>query len=140
MFAVEWDLVAFKRVPFGGASGDADFVEMGIDLTAADFRMEIRAEKGGVGAALVTLTKQAAGTQGICAIYDPAYYHPIAGFKGPATIIRPQIDETTLEGLVAPAPTSNDWVLYYDLHVTPVGLPKQVYFYGTFTVLPGVTQ
>lgn len=139
MFAVEVNFEAYRNAPFGGASGVADFVEWGVDLSAAAFRMEIREAPGGTGPALVTLTDAAVDAEGIHATLDMAYYHPVAGVQGMATVIRPFIAEATMQGLPAAAPARDDKVLYYDLHITVPGLPKQVYFYGTFTVKPGVT-
>ncbi|MGD9470606.1 MAG: hypothetical protein AB7G24_00745 [Novosphingobium sp.] len=138
MQAVEINLVAFKRVPFGGASGTEDFIEAG-DLSAATFRMEIRTAPGDTGDALVRLTNAAAGSRGISAAYDSAYPHPTSGAPIAATVIRPQIDEATLEALAAASPASDDLVLHYDLHITPSGGLKYVCAYGTFTIKPGVT-
>lgn len=139
MLAIEWNFEAFKRVPWGGDTGEADFVEAGVDLSGADFRMEIREQLGASATAAIVLTKQAAGTQGISAQYVANYAHPTEGDLGPATIIRPYITEANMEGLALASPESADKVWYYDLHVTPVGGLKYVYAYGTFTVKPGAT-
>lgn len=136
--AIRWDLVAWRRTPFGGAIGDGDFVEEGIDWSGATFRMELRDEPGNTATALVTLTNAAAGSQGISASYNAAWEDDAGNVVG-ATTIRVQIDEATLEALALASDPAQDRVLHYDLHVTPSGQPKRVAWYGTFTLKPGVT-
>lgn len=124
-----------KRTPWGGATGDADMVYLGIDWSAAAFRMTLAPLPG--SAALITLTNQVAGTQGISATYDAGYLHPETGVVVGATIIRPQIDEVTFEALTW-GESDEPLVLYHDMLVTPFGAPQRVFFDGTFTILAGV--
>ncbi len=137
--AVELNIGAFKRVPFGGLSGEGDIPVVGVDWSGATFKMEIRANPGDGGSALVSLSNAAAGSQGISATYDAAYAMPDGSGTVGATIIRPQIDEATIEGLSLAARTSDPLTLYYDMHVTPSGSSKRLLCFGTFTIYPGVT-
>lgn len=137
--AFQLDISVFKHTQWGGAIGNADLITLGKDWSAATFKLEVRTAKAAAGAALITLNNATAGSEGVSATYDPDYVDPENGEVAGATIIRPQIDEATLSGLAAASPASADRVLYYDLHVTPSGLPKRVYCYGAFTVDPGVT-
>lgn len=138
--AVKLDILAFKRVPFGGSSGEGDIVMIGFgDWSGATFKMEVRAQPGDTGTALVSLTNASLGAQGMNAIYSPSYTDPDTGLPVAATIIRPQINETTMEGLPSAARPSERLTLYYDLHVTPPGENKRVVMYGKFVVDPGVT-
>lgn len=124
-----------KHVPFGGASGDGDFIYLGVDLSAAAFVMTIAPQVGSAG--IITLTNASAGTQGISATYNAGYVHPTTGQVVGATTVRPQIDETTFEGLTWGA-TDEPLVLAYDMLVTPSGGVQYVWFKGTFTIHPGV--
>lgn len=136
----ERDIVAWRRVPWGGAGGDADIVLLGLDWSAATFAMQIRAAPGDTGTPLVSLTNASAGSQGISATYDAGYLHPITGDAVGASIIRPQIDEATMEGLPVNADDpSQPVVLWWDMHVTPSLIPKLLFSCGKFTVNPGVT-
>lgn len=137
--AAKFDITAFKRVPFGGASGNADIVILGLDWSGATFKMEIRTNPGDTGTALVSLTNASAGAQGISATYNATYAHPVTGAEVPATIIRPLINETTIEGLALGARPSDPVDLFYDLHVTPSGSTKRVIMRGKFVIDPGVT-
>jgi hypothetical protein len=134
--AFEFDIThPSKHVPFGGASGDGDFVYLGVDLSAAAFRMTLAPQVGSAG--VITLSNAAAGSQGISATYSPSYVHPVSGATVGATIVRPQIDETTFEALTWGA-TDEPLVLAYDMLVTPSGGVQYVWFKGNFTIHPGV--
>lgn len=124
-----------RRCMFGGASGEADITLMGRNWSAASFVMTIAATEG--GAALITLTNQSAGTQGLSATYDAGYVHPVSGEVVGATILRPQIDEATLEGLDYGTPAAAK-AMKYDLLVTPTGEPQRAVQYGDFVVELGV--
>ena len=136
--AVKLDIAAFKRVPWGGASGAADIDVAGVDWSAAAFKLDIRVSPGDTTTPLVSLTNAAAGSQGISATYDAGYVMPDSELVG-ATIIRPQIDEATLEALALGARASDPVALSYDLHITPAGGVKTVLCFGAFTIMPGVT-
>lgn len=124
-----------KHTPWGGATGDADMIYLGVDWSAATFRFTLAPLPG--SGALITLTNAAAGSQGISATYDASYVDDQTGLVVGATIIRPQIDEATFEALTW-GPTDEPLVLYHDMLVTPSGAPQRVWFDGTFTILSGV--
>lgn len=136
--AAELNIAAFKRVPFGGSSGEGDIVLLGYDWSGAAFAMDIRVNPGDTGTPLVGLTNASAGAEGISATYNAAY--PLSdGSTAGATIIRPQINESTMEALALSARPKDPVALHYDLHVTPSGQNKRVLAYGKFTIYPGVT-
>lgn len=137
--AFELNWLAWKQVPWGGATGDQDMTYYGQNWSAATFKMQIRLGLAETGAALITLTNAAAGTQGISATYNAAIIDLETGKVVGGTIIRPQIDAATLIALALGSPVTSDVVLYADLHITPSGLPKRLVRYGTFTVKPGST-
>ena len=140
--AVRIDLEAYKRVPFVESDG-ATIVFFGLSWADASWLMHIRQNPGDTGAALVTLSTAAAGTEGISATLDPAYTYVDPKTKeevtGVATKVLIQIDESTLEALSLGSPASCPLQLRYDLHVTPSGEPKQLPVHGKFTLHPGVT-
>lgn len=127
-----------RRVPFGGAIGNADIVYCLTNWSGAEFVMAFAAAEGATP--VITLTNAAAGAQGISATYDAAYVDPRTGATIGATIIRPQIDEATLEGLTYPSDPSSPLVLYYDLLVTPTGEPQRVVCKGTLSIYQGVSD
>lgn len=136
---IEEDIKHFSRhVPFGGASGLEDWVELGIDWSDASFAMVIADVEGGT--AKITLSDATAGVQGLSATYDAGYVHPVSGAVVGATIIRPQIDETTFEGLEDWADPPVPLVWFYDLLVTPDGEPQRGYARGSFTINPGAAD
>lgn len=140
--AVRIDLQAYKRVPFVETDG-ATFVFFGLDWSGADFLMHIRQNPGDTGAPLITLPTAPVGTQGISVTIDPAYSYIDPKTKeevtGLASLVLIQIDEDTLEALSLGSPADCPLKLHYDLHVTPLGQPKQLPVHGKFTLLPGVT-
>lgn len=132
-------ITADKRVPWGGINGEADIPVLGVDWSAGTFVMQIRNEPGDTGDPLVSLENASAGAEGISASYVEEYAVPDSDQVVPATIIRPQVNETTLEALSLGADTSKPVVLHYDIHATVSGLGKFVLMAGTFTISPGVT-
>jgi len=127
-----------RHVPFGGATGLADIVYCLTDWSGAAFAMTFAATEG--GSALITLTNQTAGTQGMSATYDAGYVHPDTGVVIGATTITPLITEVTLEGLTYPSDPLSPLVLYYDLLVTPSGELQRVMCKGTLSVYQGVSD
>lgn len=127
-----------RRVPFGGAVGDADIVYGLTDWSGATFVMTFAATEGGT--AVITLNNATAGTQGVSATYDADYVHPDTGEVIGATTIRPLIAEATLEGLTYPTDPTSPLVLYYDLLVTPTGEQQRVICKGTLSVYQGVSD
>lgn len=139
--AYEIDIaVRSKRVPWGGSTGEADIVILGIDYSAATFKMEIRPLPGDSATALVTLNNAAAGSEGISATYDEGYLDPESGATVGATIIRPQVNETTMEGLSTATPSDDSVDAFYDIHMTPSGGAKTLLAFGQFNYHPGVTR
>lgn len=137
--AIELDIVIrSKRVQWGGASGEADIVWLGQDLSAATWAMDVRALPGDTATALVALATAAAGAQGISATYDAGYLHPATGATVGATTIRPQINETTMEGLATATPGDGPFDAHYDIHMTLSGV-KRLFAFGRFVYHPGVT-
>ena len=136
--AVRIDISAFKRVQFGGASGEGDIPLAGLNWSTAAFAMQIRANPGDTGTALVSLATASAGSEGLSASYDSGYTLPDGTVTG-ATTLRIQINEATMEALAAAARTSEPVNLFYDIHVTPSGSSKRMLCYGKFDVYPGVT-
>lgn len=132
--AAEINIAAFKRVPFVD-----DIAILGPNYTGAAFLMHVRNRMGDTGTPLITLTGATAGTQGISVTYDAAYIYNEAGDTAPASLIKIQIDESTLEALAMNNPSQKAVVLDYDLHLTPTGQPKRVELFGTFTINPGAT-
>lgn len=128
---------AEKRVPFLRS-----FAVTYLDYSGATFKMQIRANPGDTGVALVELTDQTAGTEGISVTYEEDFEYVDklgATVSAPASIILIQIDETTLEALDLGTPYDEDLSLFYDLHVTGGGLAKHIPFAGKFILKPGVT-
>jgi hypothetical protein len=138
--SVRWDIVVpTKHAMAGGATGDLDILRLGRDWSGAAFVLTLRPAEGGTGSALVTLTNQSAGTQGISATYDAGETDPDTGLVVGGTTIVPQIDEATMEALSwGSTPTDEPLVLSYDLLVTPSGEPQRQVLFGSFTIYPGV--
>ena len=140
MQPVKADYAAWRHVPFGGGTGDADIFVLGRDISDAGFAMQVRAMPGDTGAALVALANAAAGAQGVSAVFDPAYPDPVTSLIVGATRIRPQIDQGALEAIpVNPADPAARQLLVFDLRVTEPGLPAYILRYGAFILSPGVT-
>ena len=139
MAAFSYPIIHYSRhVPWGGATGDADIIMFGPDYTSGTFQLAIAAAAG--SAALISLTKQAAGTQGVSATFEDPFTHPITSEVGSAMIIRPQVDEASFEALVWGSDPTAPLELYYDLLMTPTGLPQRAVCFGTFTLYPGVSD
>ncbi|HUD30609.1 MAG TPA: hypothetical protein VMQ93_17210 [Novosphingobium sp.] len=127
-----------RHVPWGGAVGDADFILFGPDYSAAAFTLSLAAAQG--GPALKTIGNAGAGSEGISATFEDDFAHPVTGETGSATIIRPQIDEASLEALAWGPDLTVPLVLSYDLLMTPVGAPQRAICFGTFTLYAGISD
>ncbi|MGF7152607.1 hypothetical protein [Novosphingobium gossypii] len=125
-----------RHVQWGGAVGDADVILFGPDYSGTAFVLTLAAAPG--SAALKTLTNAAAGAEGVSATFENPFTHPVTGEVGSATIIRPQINEATFEGLAWGADVTAPLELYYDLLMTPVSAPQRAVCFGTFTLHPGI--
>lgn len=108
----------------------------GLDFTGGTFALQVRLLPGTAGSALIGLTNQTAGTQGLSVAVTTESGVTISTL----TI---QIDEATIDSLL-PASTNGqkagtDVVLYYDLIITATGLAKSRWLEGSFTIAEGVT-
>lgn len=124
-----YPIEAARHTPF-----DDPLTFRGIDLTGAVMKAQVRVEKDGgeIKADLDTvLTPE---TEGL--------YLVSAGLvDGVMTSeVRMWIDEATMKAMTPAPDQGEDVILYWDLHITPAGGVKQVYLYGTFTVLAGVVS
>lgn len=126
----------FKHAPWGGTTGDGDIVVNNIDLTSAVFLWQFGAASD--LAPDISLTNAAEGTQGVSVSYSAVYEHPTSGAVGPASLIRPQINEATLEALTYSGVA--DLELVHTLYVTPSGGVREVYAYGVITIKQGVND
>jgi len=134
--ATEINQTIFKHAPWGGVTGDGDIVVWDIDLTAATFLWQFGAASD--LAVDISLAGAAAGSQGVSVTYSASYEHPTSGATGAASVIRPQINEATLEALTYSGIT--DLELYHTLYVTPSGGVREVYAYGTITIKQGMAD
>ena len=131
---------AWRHAAWGGVTGDGDWVLLGSDVSGAAFAMQVRPAWGDTATPLVSLANAAAGSQGISASYTASYIDPETGATVPATIIRPQIDKTTLEAISwGQNDPTRPLQLVYDLHMTLPGGPVQELLFGSFTLNPGAT-
>jgi hypothetical protein len=124
-------ITVYRNVPYVEA---IRFV--GFDFTGGTFALQVRALPGTAGSALIGLTNQTAGTQGLSVVVTEESSVDVSTL----TI---QIDESTIDALL-PASTNGqkagtDVVLYYDLIITATGLTKSRWLEGTFTIAEGVT-
>lgn len=136
---LSFPITAYKRVPWGGVNGEGDIPVIGVDWSDGTFAMQVRNWPGDTGDPIISLGNASAGAEGISASYVTDYVHPDTGEELAATIIRAQINETTLEALSLGADASKPVVLHYDIHATITGLGKFMLMAGTFTINPGVT-
>lgn len=123
-------IVAHRWVPF-----KYQIAFQGIDLTGATFAMSVRSTRDATSAA-VTLANAASPSEGISV--------SVATALGVTTsTIELRIVEASMEDPakfpLAPA-IGDDLVYFYDIHITPSGGTKAVYFEGSFTVKGGATQ
>lgn len=105
----------------------------GIDLTGATMDMHVRLTPDTPGSPLINLSPAVAGSEGLSVTVDDSGDLPVS-------TIAIEIDEGTLEALPAADEIGNDAEFWWDLQITPAGLPKAVYFRGPFIVRAGVTQ
>jgi hypothetical protein len=125
------NLTVYRNVPFVES---IRFV--GLDFTGGTFALQVRLLPGTAGAALISLTNQTAGTQGLSVTATEE-----GGLDVSTLTI--QIDEATIDALL-PASTNGqkagtDVALFYDLIITATGFPKSRWLEGSFTIAEGVT-
>lgn len=128
-----------------------------VDLSGATFAMQVRDRKDGgtVRADLATVTTVAEGVRIINSGTDSIAGHIAAGFitleqaedagytttdTVALTLLGIRINESTMEAMPFGTEVGDDWVGYWDMHITPSGGTKEVWLYGTFTVRAGATQ
>lgn len=127
-------LAADRWTPFG-----CTLRFTGLDLTGAQFLMQVREFPDQTGIPLISLgTVLLSTAQGIrlISVDDSG---PV-----PVSLVGIHISETTIEGVLPPGtsaqPIGSDIRLYWDMHITrPAGL-KQRYLEGPFIIRAGVTQ
>lgn len=125
-------LVALRWQPFKETFPIED-----IDFTGATLAMQVRQYPDAPGDPLISLTNQTSPAQGLSV--------SVATVDGVTTsTIEVRINETTIEALL-PFPDNGVEAgqpvgLVYDMHITATGFPKHRWFYGSFTIKPGVTQ
>lgn len=128
------------------------------DFTGAIFKMQVRDRKDGgtVRADLATVGSMA--SEGVTLVYagtDTVAAHIAAsrldqedadalGLAGTdnltMSVLGIRINETTMEAMPEPAEIGDDLPLVYDIHITPSGGNKDLWFGGVFTVRAGSTQ
>ena len=105
----------------------------GVDLTGASFAAQVRLTRDTPGTPLISLTGASSPAEGISVSVD-------ASGDLPVSTIQIRINEATMEGLPAAGEVGDDLELFWDMHITPSGGTKAVYFEGPFIVKGGATQ
>jgi hypothetical protein len=128
---------------------------VGFDFTGANFRMEVRDYPDQTGTARIALAKVTSEVQGIRLAYagsDTVLNHITAGrLRAVPTDMEPtdtvalsqlriRIDKANIQALPFPSERGDPVDFAYDLHITPSGGDEDVWAYGLFTVVAGVTQ
>lgn len=133
IYAGKLDIYANRYQPFSYLI-DAP----GLDFTGATMAMQVREYPDAQGAPLLDLSNATPPAQGLSVSVA------MDGEGIPTSTFRIIINETTIEGLVAPPvgfnDCGNDVTLYYDLVITGGGYPKTRWAQGKFIILAGVTQ
>jgi hypothetical protein len=134
------DLVAWRHAPFGGAAADQDWVFVAENLTGATAKMQVRFTPGDTTTTpLVNLANVSSAVQGLLITWNPTFPDPDTGSPVGGSVVRPQIDRTTLEAIALGADPTQPQVFAYDLHITPSGGVETLRAFGSFTLNPGVT-
>lgn len=110
---------------------EIDFV--GYDFSAATFKAQVRPYRDAPDPALITLSKQAAGTEGISVIVE-------RDGATPTSTITMLFSEGTIENLPFTNPRGTDLRLVWDLTITSSDGLKTRWLEGPFTVHGGSTQ
>lgn len=110
---------------------------VGVDLTGATFKMQVRDRKDGGTVRSDLATVGSVGTEGVTLV-------GVTTVDGaPVSQISFRINEATMEAMPDSADgleAGEDVPLYWDMHITPSGGVKFVAFAGEFTVKAGVTE
>jgi hypothetical protein len=128
----------------------------GVNLTGADFRMQVRAYRDAPGYPLIDFGAVAtAMEQGIRVTYaglatvdehiaagrmDAVSEGSLGTDQLALTLLTIRIFEGNISALPFPAERGDDAEFAWDMHVTPNGEHKQTWLAGKFIVLSGVTQ
>ena len=113
---------------------DDGMVIVGVDLTGASYKMQVRDRKDGgfVRADLATVTSGSA--EGVRLI------DVVTTDSVPTSRLGIRINETTMEAMSAATEAGNDGLVWWDIHITPSGGSKFVAAAGRFTIMAGSTQ
>jgi hypothetical protein len=129
ILAGELNIIAERYAPL-----EIDLTITGIDLTDAVMHMQVRDAWNG-SAILVNLTDvPTLGAEGI----SLASTIVTAGVT--SSLIKIVIDAATMLALPVASPVYSDLGAVWDLHITPDGGVRHVYYRGTFTVRGGATR
>lgn len=116
-----------------------DTIEVvGIDLTGATFKMQVRDRKDGGTVRADLATVGSVGTEGVTLVGVTT-----DGDAVPTSTLSFRINEATMEAMPDSADgleAGADVPLWWDMHITPSGGVKFVAFAGVFTVRAGVTE
>lgn len=129
-----------------------------IDFSGATLKAQVRDRKDGGMVRVDLATVEESGLEGLYIAYagtDSVADHIAAGHLTAAdaalagllqtdvidlSVVEMRIDEATIETMPTAPEIGDDFEFYWDLHVTPPGEDKQVYLFGPFTRIAGVTQ
>ncbi len=123
------DLLADRFTPFV-----TPLTIAGIDLTGATFMAQVRDRKNGGTLRADLTTVGSIATEGIKLVSTTT----LGGVD--YNLLSMRINEETMEAMPDAPEIGGDLPLVWDMHVTPSGGVKQVYFAGIFTVRDGVTE
>lgn len=121
------------HAPFGGDQGNWEITTWGQDLESAAFKWVFYDPTD--LSEVFSLTNAAAGSEGISATWYSDLVDDVTGAAIGATLIVPQIDEGTLEGLTFVG--ISDLVLGHTFYITPSGMLQTTHCYGTVTIKQG---
>jgi hypothetical protein len=107
---------------------------LGVDLTSADMRLQVRLYRNAPGAPLIDLQTVTNGNaEGLRLV-------SVTQVDGkPVSTVSLIVNETTMEGTPFMGEAGADSVFAYDAQITPAGGFKQVWLEGQFWVLSAVT-
>lgn len=128
------------------------------DFTGATFKMQVRDRKDGGALRADLATVGSMASEGVTLVYagtDTVANHIAAGridqedadtlaLVGTDSLVMSvvgiRVNETTMEGMPEPEELGDDLPLVYDMHITPSGGTKDLWFGGEFLVRAGSTQ
>jgi hypothetical protein len=107
---------------------------LGIDLTDAVMKMQVRDRKDGGTVRADLATVGSVGTEGVTLV-SAAEVDDVM-----TSVVSIRINEATMEAMPTGTEIGDDLGLWWDMHITPDGGIKEKYLHGSFTVRAGVTQ